>query len=541
MFIYREKELAEYADAFLQGIKKERFIMAELDNYVTSPNDRKVCCLYGLRRTGKAVMMMQEIRKLNQYGNSLFMRCEDGDTMFQVRKTLESNKDCKYVFIDEVTKTNNFIATASVLSDIYAGGGKKVVLAGTDSLGFMIARYDELYDRANFIHTTYIPFKEYHELLGRDIMDYIEYGGTLSPENTFYNKDDLNEYSNSAIVYNIIHTLENWNHGRNFGVLENIVDYGDLPSFINRVLERHNRTFLLSTITKDFKSHDLGSLVDLLNQSGNVDTNIIDTGEMQERIRVALRIKNNHMSIRGFSKKLEDTEILENAVEVIIKYLKRLDVLYEIPSDEKGTEKEYIFTQTGMRYSQASDFADILIKSDDIFGKYQKHEKREILNKLKSDICGGILEDIVFYQTARTFQNKSEYEITKYRDEVGREADVVVENYDKCSVVAIEVKLSDQYAEQQMKHLLNQEFCSEIESKTGLVIANKVVVYRGENDYISDKGVIYLNAEDYLSNTEEIIEMLTDEHIESREHLQSLLALKGITIQMKQGKNSIIR
>ena len=194
-----------------------------------------------------------------------------------------------------------------------------------------------------------------------------------------------------------------------------------------------------------------------------------------------------------------------------------------------------------MRYSQASDFADILIKSDDIFGKYQKHEKREILNKLKSDICGGILEDIVFYQTARTFQNKSEYEITKYRDEVGREADVVVENYDKCSVVAIEVKLSDQYAEQQMKHLLNQEFCSEIESKTGLVIANKVVVYRGENDYISDKGVIYLNAEDYLSNTEEIIEMLTDEHIESREHLQSLLALKGITIQMKQGKNSIIR
>ena len=108
MIIYREKELAEYADAFLQGIKKERFIMAELDNYVNSPNDRRVCCLYGLRRTGKTVMMMQEIRKLNQYGNSLFMRCEDGDTMFQVRKAVENNKNCKYVFIQSSAEYPQF-------------------------------------------------------------------------------------------------------------------------------------------------------------------------------------------------------------------------------------------------------------------------------------------------------------------------------------------------------------------------------------------------------------------------------------------------
>ena len=42
MIVYRGKKLADYADAFLQGIEKERFIMSELDNYVNSPNDRKV-------------------------------------------------------------------------------------------------------------------------------------------------------------------------------------------------------------------------------------------------------------------------------------------------------------------------------------------------------------------------------------------------------------------------------------------------------------------------------------------------------------------
>jgi len=536
MIIYREKELAEYADAFLQGIKKERFIMAELDNYVNSPNDRRVCCLYGLRRTGKTVMMMQEIRKLNQYGNSLFMRCEDGDTMFQVRKAVESNKNCKYVFIDEVTKANNFIATASVLSDIYAGGGKKVVLAGTDSLGFMIARYDELYDRANFIHTTYIPFKEYHELLDRDIMDYIEYGGTLSPENTFYNKDDLNEYSNSAIVYNIIHTLENWNQGRNYSDLTEIARCGELPSFINKVLEYHNRTFLADIIEKDFKSHDLGSLKDFMLKSGFADPSYIDTDEMQERIRFSLGIRKKLLSLSP------NHEVNEEAVNMVIGFLKKLDVLYEIPQDRRNRVKEYIFTQTGMRYCQASDFANALIMSEDIFGNYTDTEQEEILEKLKSDICGGILEDIIFYQSITNLRNNPDCHVTKYRNKTsGQEVDVLIEDFNKCSVVAIEVKLSDQYAEQQMKHLLNQEFCSEIESKTGLVIANKVVVYRGENDYISDKGVIYLNAEDYLSNTEEIIEILTDEHIESMEHLQSLLALKGITMQMKQGKNSIIR
>ena len=35
----------------------------------------------------------------------------------------------------------------------------KIVLSGTDSLGFWLAMDEELYDRAKSIHTTFIPYR----------------------------------------------------------------------------------------------------------------------------------------------------------------------------------------------------------------------------------------------------------------------------------------------------------------------------------------------------------------------------------------------
>ena len=49
----------------------------------------------------------------------------------------------KYVFIDEVTLMEDFIDTAAVLSDIYSQMGMKIVVSGTDSLGFAFADKDE--------------------------------------------------------------------------------------------------------------------------------------------------------------------------------------------------------------------------------------------------------------------------------------------------------------------------------------------------------------------------------------------------------------
>lgn len=542
MIIYSGEALKAHVNSVLRGITKERDTIEELHKYVTAPNDRKVCCLYGLRRTGKTIMILQEMQKIADFDKCLMVECGDDSTIIQLREAIESHPDAEYIFVDEVTKARNFINAGSVLANRYAAEGKKVILAGTDSLGFYLARSDELYDRARFIHTTYIPFKEYNKLLNKGIMDYIKYGGTLSPENVFYNRATTNEYSNSAIVFNIVHSLEKWNQGRNYGVLREIVDNGDLPSFINKVIEYDSKEFLAKIINKEFESHDLGSLVDLLTKSGVADPEVIypsgsDAKQMnvrndiQSRIRDFLHIKDNQL------------EANPECVQAIIEYLTDLDVLYKIP--RLNSKEEYLFTQTGMRYSQASDLSKALVTSE-VFDKgYSDIEKREILKKIEEDICGGILEDIVLYQTTKALdsvENATDYFVSKYNySGVGKEFDVYISNYSQKTSCVIEVKLSDMVDPHQVRHLTDETFCSDFERKSGTKISAKVVVYNGKTKFNPLKAedasqkIIYINAEDYLIYSEKLVKALTENVISDKKSFCKVMKTTGIKLPSQDG------
>ena len=75
--------------------------------------------------------------------------------------------------------------------DVFSMMRIKIVVSGTDSLGFAMANRDELYDRSVMIHTSFIPFKEYVRLLDiRSIDRYIEYGGTQKMENMSFDDPD---------------------------------------------------------------------------------------------------------------------------------------------------------------------------------------------------------------------------------------------------------------------------------------------------------------------------------------------------------------
>ena len=123
MTIYHGESLKTHIENTLTGIDKERFIASQLRDYLNAPNDRKVCCLYGLRRTGKTTMMLQEIERIGDYDKCLLLHCESGSSVMQIRKMIEAYPDSKYIFVDEATKAQNFISTASVLSDNYAAEG----------------------------------------------------------------------------------------------------------------------------------------------------------------------------------------------------------------------------------------------------------------------------------------------------------------------------------------------------------------------------------------------------------------------------------
>lgn len=519
MDVYTGNSLKEFIQENLNNGFKERFILKDLHNYMTSPNNRKAYCLYGLRRTGKTVMSLQEIRNLGDYDGTLYISCDENDSIHDIKKVVGEIPKCKAVFIDEATKAEDFIDTSAFLGDNYAARGIKVVLSGTDSLGFLLAKSNELYDRVEFLHTTCIPFKEYNHLLGKGINDYITYGGTLT-DNTFYNKDQSDEYTNSAIVENIVHTLEHWGDGINYAyqVLRPVVDSGELPSFINKVIEYPTREFLADIINRDFKSHDLGSLCQLMKIHDIADPKAIKTKEMTERIRDFLGIRKHHSNLAD-----------EDSVNAITEYLQHLDVLYPIPKNSslyENKKDEYIFTQVGMRYCQATKLAEALVSSNAFMG-YMDKQKEKILDKLDGDIRGGILEDIVFSQLLRDFEAPRRQDrqcmVSKYRSLKGNEMDVIVMNFKKDTSLALEVKLSDKQTESQRKHLVNEGFCEEIEGKTGLPIVNKAVIYLGENGETGD-GVLYINAEDFLKRSKEMtVALLSHPHITEFRQLDIIL------------------
>ena len=177
----------------------------------------------------------------------------------------------QYVFIDEVTLMKDFIDSAALFSDVFAAMGMKVVLSGTDSLGFWLAMDQELYDRAKPIHTTFIPYREYSRLLGIDSIDeYIRYGGTLRAGETAFDDADANaqdasfrddestrRYIDTAICKNIQHSLACYEAGGHFRHLYSLYEAGELTSAINRIIEDMNHRFLISVLTEDFTSHDL--------------------------------------------------------------------------------------------------------------------------------------------------------------------------------------------------------------------------------------------------------------------------------------------
>jgi hypothetical protein len=179
---------------------------------------------------------------------SAFIQITASSTIADVNKDLKylQSEGYKYVFIDEVTLMDDFIEGAALFSDIYASSGMKIVLSGTDSLGFMFSEDRELYDRCFMLHTTFVPYREFENVLGiRGIDEYIRYGGTMSLGGINYNrsgmtfatKESTDDYVDSAIARNIQHSLKNYQQGDHFRHLSELYEANELTSAINRIVE----------------------------------------------------------------------------------------------------------------------------------------------------------------------------------------------------------------------------------------------------------------------------------------------------------------
>ena len=481
---------------------RRRECFQQLCDYVYGDPQDKVFILYGLRRTGKTTMIRQIFAEMRdtELVKAAFIQITAKDTLADVNRDLKilEAHGFRYVFLDEVTLMEDFIEGAALFSDVFAACGMKIVLSGTDSLGFLFTEDEQLYDRCVLLHTTFIPYREFETVLGiHGIDEYIRYGGTMSlggihynENSTFASKEKTDEYVDTAIARNIQHSLRCYQYEGHFRHLRDLYDKNELTSAINRVVEDINHRFTLEVLTQDWKSHDLGISASNLRRDRENPTDILDRIDLvavTSSLRKLLEIRN----------KAEQTIELDDIhVAEIKEYLDLLDLTREIDvlhlPDVSTKSSRTVIAQPGLRYAQADELIRSLLL-DETFSALSLAERTVVQERILTEIKGRMLEDIVLLETKLTNLKKQVFVL---QFPIG-EFDMVVFDPEAGSCQIFEIKHSEDAVSQQYRHLVNEEKCAQTEHRYGS-ITGKFVLYRGKSRVVD--GIPYQNVEEYLRN-----------------------------------------
>lgn len=499
-YIRRNGELKN----FIETVKdyKKRYCYLTLNDYIYSKTNDKVFILYGLRRTGKTTLIKQILLNMNEedFSKSIFIQIKSKDTLNMLNSDLKylESKGYKYVFIDEVTLMEDFIEGAALFSDIYASSGMKIVLSGTDSLGFIFSIHNELYDRAIMLHTTFISYKEFKYVLGiNGIDEFIKYGGTMSISgnnynlnSTFSNLENAKEYVDTAIAKNIQHSLKYYEDGSHFRKLYDLYKNNELTSAINRVIEDINHRFTREVLTQTYKSNALSNTARNLLKDKNYSFDLMDN------IDSSLVLKNMKKMLDILEKEEQKVEVNDEHALEIKEYLLLLDLIYEIDEVHlpylNSSDKLIVIGQPGLRYSEVEALINSLLL-DPKFNKLSLSDKENIINRTMSTIKGRMMEDLVLLETKKA---KPNLKVFKLLFSVG-EYDMVIFNKETLSSEIYEIKYSKEIIDNQSHYLNDTELNKETEHYFGN-ITNRYVIYRGETKDIG--GIKYFNVEEYLES-----------------------------------------
>lgn len=485
---------------------RKRSIFRSLSSYIYSDISDRVFVLYGLRRSGKTTLIRQMIRDMNgdEWERTAYIRISPGDTLSSLCRDLKRLQSLhyRYIFIDEVTLLKDFIEGAAVLSDIYASSGMKIVLSGTDSLGFILSEDEELYDRTVTLHTTFIPYREFEEVLGiRGVDEYIRYGGTMCRSGKDYNgrnlpfgsRESTDEYINSSIAVNIQHSLTYYKDGGHFRSLYNLYSEGELTSAVNRVIEDINHRFTAEVLTRDFRSGDLAISRRNLRKDRNAPPvmDSVDISAVTEKLRNLLDIRNRD------EQKVKVDDVIASEIS---EYLTLLDLIHYVDvvsvGEKRRKDRRVLISQPGLRYAQAEALIQSLLE-DPAFEQLSWDERSYITVRISNEIMGRMLEDIVLLETKLAYTDK---EVFVLKFPVG-EFDMVVFDRVNGGADIYEIKHSTEKNPAQSRHLIDEEKIRITEHYYGK-IGSRTVLYRGETENRDD--VSYINVEEYLRSLPEV-------------------------------------
>ena len=483
-------------------VYRRRECFRQLHDFVYGEPQDKVFILYGLRRTGKTTMIRQIFAEMSdtELTKAAFIQITARDTLADVNRDLKllEAQGFRYVFLDEVTLMEDFIEGAALFSDVFAACGMKIVLSGTNSLGFLFAKGDQLYDRCILLHTTFISYREFESVLGiHGIDEYIRHGGTMSlggvhysEPSTFASKESTDEYVDTAIARNIQHSLRCYQYEEHFRHLRDLYEKNELTGAINRVVEEINHRFTLEVLTQSWKSPGLGDSGSNLYGDQENPTGIlgrVDLAAVTDSLRKLREIRN---------KPEQAVELDTVHVAEINDCLDKLDLMREIDvlhlPDVSRKSSRTVIAQPGLRYAQA----DALIHSlllDETFSTLSLAERTAVQKHVLTEIKKRMLEDIVLLETKLANPKKQVFVL---QFPVG-EFDMVMFDPEAGSCCVFEIKHSKEAVPQQSLYLTDAEKCAQTQHRYG-PITGKLVLYRGKSQMVD--GIQYQNVEEYLRN-----------------------------------------
>ena len=277
------------------------------------------------------------------------------------------------------------------------------------------------------MHTTFIPYREFEEVLGiKGIDEYIRYGGTMSLSGVNYNEDAIfasarsaEEYIDTAIAKNIQHSLKMYEYGGHFRSLLDLYEKGELTNVINRVVENINHSFTRRVVERTFKSHDIAVTASNLLRDREAPMNIKAHMNLDAVTRGMMQM------LDILNKEEQSIQIEDYHMAQIEEYLTLLDLIMKIDLESlpevNRKESVTVITQPGMRYAQANAIVSNLLL-DAKFSELSLVERQRILDRLLSEIRGRMMEDIVLLETKIAHPEKK---VFKLQFEVG-EFDMVV-------------------------------------------------------------------------------------------------------------------
>lgn len=315
-------------------------------------------------------------------------------------------------------------------------------------------------------------------------------GVHYNERSTFSSKKSTDEYVDSAIARNIQHSLKYYQDAGHFRHLQSLFERDELTSAINRVVEDINHRFTIDVLVRDFVSHDLGVSARNLRRDREQPTDALDRIDKESftaGLKQALEIR----------KKSEQSVEIQDAHRVEIKeYLDLLDLTVDIAVESIPVVNEKTFmtviSQPGLRFSQA----ELLVRQlllDASFQSISAMERKRIIDRILDEIRGRMMEEIVLLETMKANPKK---EVFKLTFAVG-EFDMVVHDPESMTCEIFEIKHSTEIAEQQYRHLIDEQKFKDTEFRFG-TITRKAVIYRGED--AKEGEISYLNVEKYLNS-----------------------------------------